>query len=334
VADERGPTIRRRRLAAELRRQRAAAQLTLAQAAARLGDGWSSSKLSRVETARLGISPPDLRRLLDLYGVTESRRGPLLALARKTRSRGWWDAYSPGLPGDYASYIELESEAAALRCFDAVTVHGLLQTEDYARGVISAGLMALSPPAETDRRVDVRMTRQRLLRREPGPLRLWAVIHEAALRCQVGSAAIMRAQYARLAELAGLPNVVLQVLPNTAGAHPGTAGTFSILEFPGPHDPAVAYVETLTGNLFAETDAEVHRYTLAFSHLSAMALGPGESRAFIARLAAARRPSGAGNGPATARPVPGQGSTDMNADSFPAGSRERHRSGTRQAPAW
>ncbi len=285
MADDRRPTVRRRRLAAELRRLRTIAELTLEQAAGKLGDGWSGSKLSRVETARLGISPGDLRQLLDLYGVAESRRGPLLKLARKARSRGWWDAYAGTLPGDYASYIELESEAAALRCFDAITVHGLLQTEDYARAIIGAGLMALAPPAETERRVDVRMTRQRLLSRPTGPLRLWAVVHEAALRCQVGSAAVMQAQCARLLAVGRLPTVQIQVLPDAAGAHPGTAGTFSILEFPDPADPAVAYVETMTGNLFIEKDAEVYRYTLAFDRLCAMALSPGESAAFIARLA-------------------------------------------------
>jgi hypothetical protein len=284
VADQRGPTVRRRRLAGELRRLRTVAELTLEQAAAKLGDGWSCSKLSRVETARLGISPDCLGQLLDLYGVAGDKRAPLLRLARKSRSRGWWDAYSGSLPGDYASYIELESEAATLRCFDAVTVHGLLQTEDYARAVIRAGLMALSPPAEVERRVDVRMTRQRLLTRTASPLRLRAVVHEAALRCQVGSPAIMRAQYARLLELARLPTVELQVLPNEAGAHPATAGSFSILEFPEAHDPAVAYVETMTGNLFVEKDAEVFRYTLAFDRLCAMALSPAESLAFTARL--------------------------------------------------
>lgn len=285
MADQRGPTVRRRRLAAELRRLRTIAELTLEQAAAKLGDGWSCSKLSRVETARLGVSPGDLRRLLDLYGVEDGKRGPLLKLARKARPRGWWDAYSGSLPGDYASYIELESEAAGLQCFDAVTVHGLLQTEDYARTIIGAGLMALTPPAETERRVAVRMTRQRLLSRAVNPLRMRAVIHEAALRCQVGSPAIMRGQCVRLLEVARLPTVELQVLPNAAGAHPATAGTFSILEFPEPHDPAVAYVETMTGNLFVEADAEVYRYTLAFGQLRAMALGPEESTAFIARLA-------------------------------------------------
>lgn len=285
MADQRGPTVRRRRLAAELRRLRAVAELTLEQAAAKLGDGWSCSKLSRVENAQIGISPAGLRQLLELYGVPDGRRGALLKLARSARTRGWWDAYSPSLPGDYASYIELESQASALRCFDAVTVHGLLQTEDYARAIIGAGLMELSPPAETERRVDVRLTRQRLLTRAPSPLRLRAVVHEAALRCQVGSRAVMRGQCARLLEVARLPTVVLQVLPNTAGAHPATAGTFSILQFPEPHDPDVAYVETMTGNLFVERDAEVYRYTLAFSRLCAMALGPAESTAFIARLA-------------------------------------------------
>ncbi len=285
MADQRGHTVRRRRLAAELRRLRTVAELTQEQATAKLGDGWSCSKLSRVETARLGISPAGLEQLLDLYGVAEEKRGRLLKLARRTRPRGWWDAYSGSLPGDYASYIGLESEAVTLRCFDAVTVHGLLQTEDYARAVIQAGLMALGPPAETERRVDVLMTRQRLLNRPGSPLRLRAVIHEAALRCQVGSLAIMRAQCARLLELASLPTVELQVLPNAAGAHPATAGAFSILEFPEPHDPAVAYVETMTGNLFVEKDADVYRYALAFDHLCAMALGHAESAAFIARLA-------------------------------------------------
>lgn len=112
-----------------------------------------------------------------------------------------------------------------------------------------------------------------------------AVIHEAALRCQVGSPAIMRAQWTRLLEIAALPNVVLQVLPNDAGAHPGSAGTFSILEFPDPGEPALAYVETMTGNLFVESDSEVHRYAQAFGRLCAMALRPGDSTTFLARLA-------------------------------------------------
>lgn len=285
MADRRGPTIRRRRLAAELRRFRTIAELTLEQAATRLGDGWSYSKLSRVETGRLGISAADLTRLLDLYGVAGSRREPLLRLARSARARGWWDAYSAGLPGDYVSYIELESEASGLRCFDAGMINGLMQTEDYARAVIEAALMALVPPAETDRRVDVRLTRQRLLTRDGDPLQITSVISEAALRRVAGSHATMRAQYRHLLDLARLPNVALAVLPEAAGAHPAMTGSFEIMEFPGPHDQAVVYVETMNGNLFIESDSDVYRYLLAFDHLRSMALGPAESTAYLGRLA-------------------------------------------------
>jgi transcriptional regulator with XRE-family HTH domain len=284
VADPRGPTIRRRRLAAELRRLRTIAELTLEQAANRLGDGWSYSKLSRVETARFGISAADLTSLLDLYQVAAHKREPLLRLARSARARGWWDAYAADLPAGYVSYIELESQATALRCFDAGLINGLLQTPDYARAVTAAALMALSPPALTERRVDVRMIRQRLVTREAAPLRLSAVICEAALRRQAGSAALMRAQYQHLREMAERRNVVLQILPETAGAHPALTGGFSIMEFGGEHGEAVVYVETLTGNLFVDNDSEVYRYSLAFDHLSAAALTPAESAARLSGL--------------------------------------------------
>lgn len=285
MADPRGPTIRRRRLAAELRRLRTIAELTLEQAANRLGDGWSYSKLSRIETARLGVSASGLTRLLDLYGVPAAKRDPLLRLARSARTRGWWDAYASGLPAGYLSYIELESEAAGLRCFDASMVNGLMQTEGYARAVVAAALMALTPPAETDRRVDVRLTRQRLLTRPQNPLRLTAVVAEAALRHPAGDPATMAAQYRRLVEVAGLPTVSLQVLPAEAGAHPAMTGSFQILDFAGPHDQAVVYVETMTGNLFVESDSDVYRYSLAFDHVRTMALDPAQSLAFLRQLA-------------------------------------------------
>jgi transcriptional regulator with XRE-family HTH domain len=285
VADARGPTIRRRRLAAELRRLRTIAELTLDQAANRLGDGWSCSKLSRVETARLGISAEDLATLLDLYGVSEPKREPLLRLARNARVRGWWDAYARDLPGDYVSYIELEAEAVAIRCFDAGMINGLMQTEEYAREVTAAALMGLASPAQAGRRVDVRLIRQRVLSRQADPLRLTAVIAEAALRRPAGPHAAMRAQYGHLLSLASLPNVALQVLPTATGAHPAMTGSFEILEFAGPHDQAVVYVETMTGNLFVESDSDVYRYSLAFDHLRAMALGPAESTAYLGQLA-------------------------------------------------
>jgi transcriptional regulator with XRE-family HTH domain len=283
---ERGPTVRRRRLAAELRRLRERAEMTLEQAASQVE--WSVAKLSRVETARVGINLADLRYLLKIYDVTDERVEELVSLARRARMRGWWESYADTLPSDYASYIGLESEAASLRCFDALTLNGLLQTTDYAREVIRASLMALSPPGEVERRVEVRTTRQRVLNREMNPLRLWTVIDEAVLRRQVGSSHVMKAQGDRLLELAALPNVTVQVLPSGVGAHPATTGTFSILEFPEPQDADVVYLETLTANIFVEDDAQAYRYALAFDHLRAMALGPEESKAFIAALSAER----------------------------------------------
>lgn len=278
-----GPTVRRRRLAAELRRLRDRAELTLEEAAGQLG--WSITKLSRIETSRVGVQPDDLRRMLDSYGVEGDRREGLISLGRAARTRGWWDAFADSLPSDYANYISLETDAIALRCYDVQTVHGLLQTEDYARAVIQSALMALSPPAEVERRVEVRQTRQRLLTRDENPLRFWTVIDEAALRRVVGSSEIMRSQYARLLEMADLPNITIQVLPDAVGAHPATSGTFSIMEFPEQHDPAVVYIETMMSNLYVENDTAVYRYTLAFDHLRALALGPQDSKAFITRLA-------------------------------------------------
>ncbi|MCK2222020.1 helix-turn-helix domain-containing protein (plasmid) [Actinomadura sp. ATCC 31491] len=280
---ERGPTVRRRRLAGELRRLRERSEMTIDAAAERLG--WSTAKVSRIETARTGITAPDLTTMLDLYAVGEDRRVALHALARAARKRGWWDAYADSTPSDYATYIELEAETASMRAFDPLVVNGLLQTEDYAREIIRAALMALSPPAEIQRRVEVRMTRQQLLAQEDSPLNLWTIIPESALQQQVGGREVMAAQYAKLVEESERGNVIIQVLPSAKGAHPATAGQFAIMEFREPYDPQVVYVESMTSSLYVEGEVEIYRYTLAFDHLRAMALDPQESRALILSMA-------------------------------------------------
>ncbi|WP_204286329.1 helix-turn-helix domain-containing protein [Microbispora amethystogenes] len=287
MTNGRGPTVRRRRLAGELRRLRERKELTLEDAAERLG--WSAAKVSRIETARVGITSPDLTRMLDLYELANDRRAGLHALARTARTRGWWDAYADSLPSDYSAYIQLEADAAFIRSYDGMIVHGLLQTDEYAREIIRAALMGMSSPAEVERRMEVRITRQRLLLRDESPLRFWTVVDEAALTRRVGSEAIMREQYERLLEFADRDNVTIQVLPFAKGAHPATAGTFALLEFRETHDPNVVYVEGTTSNLYVESDAEIYRYSLAFDHLRAMALDPDESRRLIARLAEGSR---------------------------------------------
>ncbi|GGK64391.1 transcriptional regulator [Sphaerisporangium melleum] len=276
-----GPSVRRRRLAGELRALRERAGLTGDQVAEAVG--WSASKLSRMETARVGVRAKDLRALLDLYNVPESRREALLTLARTDHRRGWWDMYD-SIPTEYTNYISLEASVSAIKRYDLLLVHGLLQTEAYARAIIRSGLMSLAPAQEVDRRVEIRLTRQEALRR-PDPLNLWVVLDEAALRRVTGGPDVMRDQCKYLVEQAERPNVTIQVLPNALGAHPGAVGAFSIMEFSGRHDPSVVYVETMASSLYIEDDTDVHRYGLVFDQLRAMALGPDESLAMIGRIA-------------------------------------------------
>ncbi|MET8157908.1 helix-turn-helix transcriptional regulator [Sphaerisporangium sp. NPDC005289] len=273
------PTVRRRRLASELRQLRERAQLTLEQVAERLG--WSITKVSRVETCKVGVTPKDVERLLGLYEVTSSKREEIVGLARDAQKKGWWHAYGD-LPTEYATYIGLEAEAASVRCFASEIIPGLLQTEDYARAVIRAALIT-SPPGEIERRVQVRMARQRLLSEVP-PLRLWTIIDEAALRRAVGGPDVIRDQMRRLLDVADVPTIAVQVLPFGAGAHAATCGAFELLEFPERADPDVAFLENLTGSLYVEDERDVYRYTLAFDHLRAKALDLGESCELIAEI--------------------------------------------------
>lgn len=273
--------MRERRLAAELRRLREASALTLEEAAERLG--WSKTKLSRIENVLRRVAVPEVQGLLELYGVTGGRYEALIDFTRTARQRDWWD--TEPLRTDYATYIGLEAEAEALSCYGMGVIHGLLQTDDYARHVIRAALMRFKPPAEIDRRVAVRSARQAVLTRRDRPLRLWSIIDEAVLNRAIGGEKVMRAQYERLLELTDLPNVMLQVMPAAAGAHPGAIGSFSILQFPEQYFPNVVYVESMTGALYIEDESQVHTHTLAFEQMQATALSPDESTALLRQRA-------------------------------------------------
>ncbi|GGL42173.1 transcriptional regulator [Planomonospora parontospora subsp. antibiotica] len=270
------PTVRRRRLASELRRLRERAQLTMEEVGERLG--WSATKISRIETARVRVGLKDTERLLDLYAVGSEKYSELIDLAKDARKKGWWQAYGD-LPAEYTTYIGLEAEAASMRSFAPTVLPGILQTEDYARAVIRSALF-ISSPGEIERRVEVRMARQELLVQDE-PLRLWVVLDEAIIRRPVGGAAVMRSQLDRLLDVADLPNVTVQVLPFAVGVHPGTNGAFEIMEFPEPADPDVVFMENFTGSLYIERETDVHRYTMIFDHLRAKALDPDNSRRFI-----------------------------------------------------
>jgi transcriptional regulator with XRE-family HTH domain len=281
VADRRPPSVRARQLAAELRRLRDVATLTGEEAAARLG--WSPSKISRIETGQTPPTPADLRRVLDVYEVSGTQRERLELLGQSAGQRGWWDAYSDTLGPEYTALIALEAEAESIRWYSPMLVPGLLQTERYAREVIRSGLL-IAPPGEIERRVQVKMTRQRALTRD-NPLQLAVVLDEAATLRMVGGPEVMREQLAHVAAMATRPSVTVQLLPLAAGAHPATTGEFTILRFPQLVAPDVVYLENMTSDLYVERETDVYRYGMAFDRLRDLALAPDDSAALIAARA-------------------------------------------------
>ena len=170
-----------------------------------------------------------------------------------------------------------------MRWYAPMLVPGLLQTEQYARAVISSGML-IAPPGEVERRVQVKMTRQRALTRD-SPLSVDVVLDEAAVVRTVGGAEVMREQLAQLVALAARPNITIQVLPLSAGSHPATTGEFTILGFPDLIAPDVVYLENMTSDLYVEQEAEVYRYGMAFDRLRSLALTAGKSAEFIATKA-------------------------------------------------
>lgn len=285
MSDFGSPTVRRRRLAAELRRLRDGARLTGDQVAERLG--WSPSKISRYELARTGLNPADVGKLLDLYGVDGRQRDELLSLAREARLRGWWQAYSDALPEDFLAFIGLEAEARSVRQWHAEVVPGLLQTQEYAREVLRGfQKVAIVTPRQIERRLQARLERQQLLLREPPP-ELHIVLDESVLLRRLGDNATMDAQLRRMVEVSQLANVTLQVLPLDRH-HPLTLGSFVLLTFGDErratlHD--VVSTEHLTSEQNLEDEADTYTYGLAFDSLTEVSLSPDESRELIVRTA-------------------------------------------------
>jgi transcriptional regulator with XRE-family HTH domain len=265
----RGPTIRLRRLSAELTRLRRESGYTREDVAQRLQ--LATSTVYRIETGHTRPQGRTMRDLLDLYEVEGAEREALLGLAREAAHRGWWHAYGDVLPGPY---VGLEAEASSVCNYEPLLVPGLLETESYARAVIGAALV--QDPAEIERRIAVRMERQRRLT-GPDALALWAVLDEAALRRPVGGPAVMAEQLRRLQEVAVRPNVTMQVLPFDAGAYLGMGTPLAILAFPDPEDADVVFLENMGGELYLESPDEVHAYVQVFDHLRAAALGPEKS---------------------------------------------------------
>lgn len=272
------PTVKRRRLSAELIRLREQAGLTHDEVAKRLE--WSRGRLTHMEQNKWVL--PDIgniRLLLEVYGVTDSAvREAILDLARQSRERGWWSKYKDVFGGSLPGF---EAEATQIRTVELVTIPGLLQTVGYATAIFQAGQVL--DQAAVQRRVEARLARQAILDRT-NPPQIWAVIDEAALRKMVGGPTVMAGQLSHLVDVATRPNIAVQVLLDSTGAHAAMGSGFVVLDFAGELDPSIVYLETPTDNLFLERPEEVQAYTLTFNRVVAAALTVEESVRYVASL--------------------------------------------------
>ncbi|GAA0357903.1 helix-turn-helix transcriptional regulator [Actinoallomurus spadix] len=275
------PTVRRRIVGAQLRRLREAAGVSRKEAAEALNA--TETRIGRLEQGRAGLDEDDVVALLKLYGIDErGERDALLTVVREASRPGWLQAYNNAMPAWFRPYVDLEEAAQVIRTYEVQFIPGLLQTPEYTRAVVSQGMSDPSAD-EIERRVELRMRRQRILY-QPHPPRLWAVIDEAALWRPIGGVEVTRAQLRALHEAARRQNITVQVMPFRVGGHAGEAGAFTILRFPEPELPDIAYIEQLTGAMYLEKDDDMDHYTAAMERLCVQSASPEESMDLISKI--------------------------------------------------
>jgi len=280
-AGEPGSVVRRMLLGSQLRRLREARGIT--REAAGYSIRASESKISRMELGRVSFKTRDVEDLLTLYGITdEAERQSLLSLAREANVAGWWHSYSDILPNWFPTYVGLEGAAALIRAYEVQFVHGLLQTEEYARAVVRRGMKGASAD-DVERRVALRLERQKYLLADNGP-EFHVVLDEAALRRPYGDREVMRGQLQHLIDISERPNVRPQVMPFSFGGHSGESGAFTILSFPESDLSNVVYLEQLTSALYLDKREDVAQYEQALKELQQDSPGPDESRDLLRGL--------------------------------------------------
>ncbi|MFJ6831127.1 helix-turn-helix transcriptional regulator [Streptomyces sp. NPDC091209] len=224
----------------------------------------------RMEMAEVSLKIPYLQLLLKSYGVSDEEAEAFVQLAEDANKPGWWQRFHDILPDWFSMHVSLEGAAALLRSYEPHFVPGLLQTEDYARGVLKAGAIGQTRPEDIERHVALRMQRQDLLTREDSP-RIWAVMDETVLRRTIGGPEVMRAQIDKLLQATKLPHVTLQVIPFSSGPHPGTYGPFVLFRFAMPELPDMVYSEYLTGAVYLDARSEVATHLEVMDRMAAQA---------------------------------------------------------------
>ena len=286
TGEQTGGAVRRRLVGAALRRYREQAGYGLAEAAKILD--CDRSKISRVETGQRGIRPRDLGDLLTEYGVCDDEQALLVALAHPCIARrGWWHDYADITPAACQDLMIMETFASEILIYDDQQIPSLLQTRDYARAAAGAGPGAPGP-GTASRLAELSMTRQQAIMNDQRTA-VTAVIGEAALRQQAGTAAIMRDQLRYLAEASSTSlTASLQVLPFGARMHPNHAVPMSILRFEDAPGLGVVHLRGLHGGIFLTSQAAVADHVRAFTRLQASAQPPSESGEMIRELSRAQ----------------------------------------------
>jgi hypothetical protein len=273
-----GPTVLRMLLGAQLRRLREAAGISRDEAGYHIRA--SGSKISRLELGRVSFKERDVNDLLDFYGVTDAaEHDKLIQLTKEANATPWHQKFQDVMPDWFQVYVGLEEAAQLIRVYEVQFVPGLLQTEEYARAVVLQG----EPGAERDdveRRVALRMGRQKILTRE-NPPRYWVVIDEAALRRPMGGRDVHVAQMEHLIDLVSEPNITLQVMPFRYGGHAADGGAFTIMRFPETDLPDIVYMEYLTGAHYIDKPEEVERYAAVMERLSVAGTSPDRTREIL-----------------------------------------------------
>jgi transcriptional regulator with XRE-family HTH domain len=275
-----GPTVLRMLLGAQLRKLREAAGITRDDAGYHIRA--SGSKISRMELGRVSFKERDVTDLLELYSVDAAEREKLVQLTKEANAVPWYQKFQDVVPDWFHVYVGLEEAAQLIRVYEVQFVPGLLQTEGYARATIMQGSPGLDPE-EVERRVQLRLGRQKLLTRD-NPPRFWVIVDEAALRRPMGGRDVHIAQIERLMDVVSEPNITLQVMPFRYGGHAAEGGTFTIMRFPETDLPDIVYMEYLTGAHYIDKAEEVERYAAVMERLSVAGTSPDRTREILAGM--------------------------------------------------
>lgn len=276
-----GPTALRMILGGYLRRLREANDISRFDAGFAIRG--SESKISRMELGKVRFKLRDVEDLLRMYGIEDDAEiERLLNLCKDANKPGWWHRYGEALPNWFSAYLDLEDAASLIRTYEVQFIPGLLQTPEYARAVFMIGYGRI-PLQEIDDRVNVRISRQKLLTKE-NPVSLWAVIDEAALHRPFGGRKVMRAQLEALIEFSQLPNVKIQIMPFSSGEHSGAGGAFTWLRFADDEISDIIYLEHLTSGLYLDREDELDSYQGAMEHLCIQAARPDETPGILREI--------------------------------------------------